>query len=264
MKLSKETTDILVGDPFGQVFPPREPPPPLPVDARTIALRVLARYLSEITFFRPGGKDERTGVEKPPAAYQVPYQDIHIEQPDYPEKLSFPSFVMIAVTKADYDAIGLTSYVLEDSRDVFGMGTVLQQQSEYQETFALEIWANKKAERRSLLAGLETVLTPTEQLAGIRFRLRDYYNQTVCFAIVSREIFDEPDATRGRRRARLMIEMRVNLVALVNYVGFQPELLTQLDADAQTGEAIELDDEEPPDPRPLNLPRTPAGGCCTD
>ena len=72
------------------------------------------------------------------------------------------------------------------------------------------------------------------------------------------------DSSRGRRRARLTVEMRFNVVVPVNYTQLQPEVLVQVDADALTGDAIELDPQGPTVTVDPSLPGEPAGGCCND
>jgi hypothetical protein len=210
--------------PWGEVWPPKPNPSFLAVDGRTVALNILADYIASLTFFLPGA------VGNPPTPFVIPRANVYIEWPDYTEEMPFPS-VAVVHSRADYNVIGLVSYVEEDTRDVFAPGTVVQWQSEYTETINLEVWTAKKAQRRSILAGLETAITPTEQMSGLRFKMPDYYNELVCFTLNRREVMDEPDAARNRRRAQLEIEMRFNVVALVNYLPLQTKLLVQTGVD---------------------------------
>lgn len=267
-KISDKLRAILWGTPFGEVFPAKENPPPLPEDGRTIALRILRDYVSELVFYRLAGIDEN-GKRRPPIPFQIEPADIYIEWPDNEENMRFPSLVFLSTGPANYNVIGLTSYVEEGSKDVYGPGTVLQWMSEYTEKVSLEIWASKKSERRAILAGLETALTPTEQMYGLRFRMPNYYNELVCFTVESRELIDDGDAVKNRRHARVTIEMRFNVVALVNYVTVNPFMKVDVDSDADTGAIITLDPNAPTDARPLlriddarpnTLPRGPLGG----
>lgn len=226
--------DLLFGDPFGRVYPPKENPRVLSVDGRTVALRILKRYLRELTFYLPGGRDPNTGKACADVPFRFREDDIHVEWPDNEEDLRFPSIVFLSTGAAKYDAIGLTTYVEEKTRDVYAPGTVLQWMSEFTENFVIEIWATKRAERRSVLAGIEAAVTPTEQMYGLRFRMPDYFNELVCFTAMGREIFDEPDAVRGRRRARINMEMRFNQVRLVNYA--ELAVITQVQTDIDMDE----------------------------
>ncbi len=153
-KFSKEVRDVLWGDPFGEVYPKREPPRSPVYDGRTAALRILKLYFQELTFYRPGGRDARTGEQNAPIAFQVPERDIHVEWPDDEEDLKLPALALLAQAPADYDAIGMTNYVQEETRDKYSPGTVLIWMSEAVEKFVVEVWAETKQQRRSIKAGM--------------------------------------------------------------------------------------------------------------
>lgn len=226
---TEELRRLVMGDPFGSVFPPRPDPPPMPKDGRTYALEVLRKYLAAQTYYRPGGKGER------PISFRIPEDRIIIDVADYNADLLMPNMVFLAAPKADYATLGLTAFLEEGSFDKFQRGTVLQYQSEYTETFSLELWTSSKAELRGVLAVLEAALTPTEQMYGIRFRVPSYYDQLVCFTLNSREQFNDGDMAKNRRRVALSIEMRFNIVALVNAETFKPATDVLVDEDPATG-----------------------------
>ncbi len=245
MKFSEAIRKVLWGTPFGEVYPAREPPPQPVVDGRTVALRIFREYLTEIIYRRPD-KPKLDGSANPPIEFRITPENIHIEWPDREVNLSFPAIALLAgSTPANYDQIGLTGYVEEDTRDKFGKGTVVQWMSEYQENVVLEVWANTKPERRAILAGLEWALSPTEQMYGIRFTMPDYFNELVCFTFKDRAIVDDEDAVRGRRRARITIEMRFTVVALVNYSEGRLQMKVDTDVDQDTNEPVELEDLVP-------------------
>ncbi len=248
---------MLQGSPFGEVWPPKPNPSALAEDGRTVALDILAQYIAELTFFRPGGLD-RNGKRLPAIPFQVTREHIHVEWPDDVENLVFPSMAFLSTGPAEYANIGMTPYVDESTRDIYGQGTVVAWQSEFTETFVIEIWATKKPERRAILSGLETSLVPTEIMYGIRFRMPDYFNQTVCFTPLRRELFDDPDSARNRRHARVHVEMRFNQVSLINYAVFTPTTTVLTDVDAVTGEDIEDDPDEARDV-PAWVPEIPLG-----
>lgn len=248
-KFSKAIRDVLWGDPFNEVYPKREPPPPPVYDGRTAAMRILKQYFSELTFFRPGGKNE-LGIEQPPIDFKIPKRDIHVEWPDDEAELHLPALALLANQAADYDSIGMTNYVQENTRDKYAPNTVLIWMSEYIEDFPVEVWAETKQQRRSILAGLEQALSPLQQMAGIRFRMPDYYDQLVVFETLSREIFDDDQATFLRRRARIMLKVRFNVVALVNVQPLVPSTETLVDVEAD-GTPISMSDVgKPGDPGP--------------
>lgn len=244
--LSPELRKLLWGTPWGTVFPERANPPPLSYDGRTVALRILRKYLSEITFRRPGGRDAK-GAPLAPIDFRIAEKDIQIGWPDYEKEMTYPSLVFLHGA-GDYDMIGLTSYVEEDTRDKYAPGTVVMWMSEYVETFQIEIWANKRSELRSILAGVETALSPTEQMYGLRFRMADYFDQLVRFSPGKRQEFDEADSARNRRRARIDVEMAFHVVALVNYVLVQPELRVVTDVDPDFNTAVEPEEVGPSEP----------------
>jgi hypothetical protein len=231
-KFSAGLRKLIFGTPWGETFPPRDQPTQPVSDGRTAALEILKRYISELIFFRAGP------VGGQPEPFQIPPENIHIEWPDNEEDMVFPSIVFLSASPIEYAMIGFSGYIEEKTKDVYQPGTVLQWQYEHTETVAIEIWASKRAERRAILAGLESALTPTEAMYGLRFRVPNYFNQLVCFAAMTREMFEDPDAARNRRRARVNVEMRFNAVALVNYTLLDTVLKTEVDVDEDTGIAV--------------------------
>ena len=216
MGISDRIRKLLVGDPFGDVYPERLQPVVSVLDGRTVAMRILADYMSELTFYRSGG------VGKMPVPFQIARKNIHVEAfPDYEEDLVFPSIAFLP-GRGEYVPIGLTAFIEEASRDVYAPGTALQWMSEYTETFTIELWASQKPERRALVAGLEQALVPTAQLFGIRFQMPDYYQQLVCFTLNGRTNIDDNDSAKNRRRAHMEVEIRYNVVALVNVSELNP------------------------------------------
>lgn len=234
--LSKFIQKVLFGTPWGTTFPARENPPPPAFDGRTVALRLLRQFISELTFYRANAE----GL--PPIPFQIAEKDIHIEWPDNEDDLIFPSIALLSTGPANYDMIGLTGYIEENTRDKHGRGTVVQWMNEYRENLVLEIWASKKSERRAILAGLEAALSPTEQMYGLRFTMPDYFDELVCFSLNDREIIDDPDAAKNRRRARMTIQMRFHQVALVNYNELWTTTKVETDVDLDTDVVVDLDE----------------------
>lgn len=224
---------LLSGTPFGELYPPKTGRPFLAIDGRTAALHVLREYVTNLVFYRSGGP------MAPPIAFSIKEANFHIEWPDYEVDEVSPSIAIVS-SRANYDVIGLVSYIEEETRDVYGQGTVLQWQAEYVETINLEVMTAKKAERRAILAGLETSFSPTEQYSGLRFRMPEYYDELVCFTLNKREVMDDPDSAKNRRKAQLEMEMRFNIVALVNYQDAKPVIQVNVDANVDTGTPVDL------------------------
>jgi hypothetical protein len=212
--------DLLTGTPFGYVLPPRNELPLRSNPGRTVALKILRDYISELRFTRPGPNGHAIG-------YQIPTSHIHLEQPGR-EDLRFPSIV-IRPGEGSYDPIGLVAYIDEATRDLFGDGTVVQEQSEWREVITLECWAEESPQRASMVAGLEQALVPTEQLYGLRFRMPDYYDRTCCFSLWNGSYPDDAEAAKNRRWALLQIELRYHVCALVYSNTFKPVMELEVD-----------------------------------
>jgi hypothetical protein len=246
VKFSAEIRRLIWGRPFGSTYPPRQPPPPPVYDGRTAALSILRKYIEELTFYRPGGKDPN-GVACPPIEFQIPKNHIHVEWPDDEVELGLPSISFLSQGPANYDGIGLTCHVDEKTKDVYSPGTVLTWLSEYQEDVLLEVWAETKAQRRAIVLGLEVALSPLEYMAGLRFVMPDYYGQLATFALQTRELIDDDGSTKLRRKARLVVNLRFHVVALVAVEEIDPRVELSVDVDELTGVAIDLDGGESPE-----------------
>jgi len=245
-KLSAFLRKLIFGSPFGETFPARANPPPVGEDGRTPALRILRRYFSELVFARRGERDPDTGKVGSPVRFQIPEKNIFIEFPDNPDKVAFPALVFLSTDEAEYDSIGLTAYVEEATRDVYAPGTVIQWQYEFVEEFAVEVWASSRAERRAVLAGVETALVPTELMYGVRFTMPEYYNELVCFTAVKRLLADDDNAARNRRTARVVVQMRFNVVSLINYSLLDVRFKTNVNVDEDSNVAIVFPDRDAP------------------
>jgi hypothetical protein len=230
--------DLLTGDPFGRVSPPK-PEAPLPaISGRTVALRILQQYIAELRFSRPapGGRVH---------VFHIPDEDIHIEQPGQHD-LKFPSIVF-RPGEGRYDLIGLGAYLDESTTDVYAPGTCVQEQSEYIETITIECWAETGPQRDAIVAGLEKALAPIEQYYGLRFHMPDYFERTVCFSLLSGSRPDDAEASKNRRWALLNVEMRFNVVALVNVVSIEPIYTLDVDGAVTTTYAPAMEEPEPTD-----------------
>jgi hypothetical protein len=235
----------LFGTPFGEVFPPKVNPTSLSIDGRTAALRVFKEYITNLYAFLP----MQPGAQ--PKRFQIQPNNFYIEWPDHETDVVMPSAV-VGPSRARYDVIGLVSYVEETTRDRYAPGTVLQWQGEYVEIIQLELWTSSVPERRSLLAAIETALSPTEQMSGLRFKMSEYFNELVCFTLQDRELLDDPMAPKNRRRAQLGIEMRFNIVALVNYNQFVPQFQVNTDVVQPSGNPVVIDPSTNPQARLIN------------
>lgn len=215
MSLSSAFAKIFRGW-FGDLYPPREPPPAPAFDAREHALGALADYFSEVVFTAPKAQKAPT--------FKVPRRQIHTHQPPDPELLKFPSMAFIPQRgRHDQFRIGPPP---DDpaSFNVYAPGTVLLQLGEYTELLPIEVWGSNDAERTSLVAGIEGVLRQGEWSSGLLLTLPEYFGRIARFTLEEGEHLDEPDVVRNRIKARVWIRLEVPEVLLVNAVTMRPYL----------------------------------------
>lgn len=206
----------IVGEQFGHVFPPR-PRPPLPdVGPRTAALRTFAKFLSTFIFRRTGPEHTSQTI-----AFQVPVEHIFIEQPDNVESLAYPSIVVVP-GRGEY-ITGLGGAVIEDgSFNRFGQGTALAMIAEYVEDFTLEVWGAKRAERRAIMAGIETAMFNSDESYRLRIQMPDYFDAVASFWINESEVIDDADTAKNRRRGHFYMTLDVPVVQLISVTEVRP------------------------------------------
>ncbi len=226
-----EAFALIVGRWFGQVYPAKEPRPLPAADARDHALRRFREFLAALVFSRKGDTPGST------ISFQVPIDSIFVDQPDDPQRLTFPA-ISIVSARGDHDTYKLGPFELQDdSLDVYGPGTALLEQGWYEEEFTLEVWGNHPADRLALLAGIKAAMRMSQRSYALILTLPNYYDQTAQFSLEASQSVDDPSVILGRRRAQLYIALGVSEVLLVNAATLQPAVVVQV-VDA-TGE---LDD----------------------
>lgn len=228
MSFSTFVRKLLVGTPWGEVFPRKIAPIPPATDARTAALRILRRYISELTFLRENKEGQ------PSIPIRIPAERIHIEWPDEENETgSLPAVAFISGSAAEYQPVGLACWIDEDSWNKFGRNTGLNVSSNVVETVNIEILASTKHERRAIAEGIKTALLPTEFMYGLRFKVPDYYDQVVTFSVQRKTIVEVEDSAKGRRLARIEVEMSFYDVQLINVVPMIPEIMVLTDHDPE-------------------------------
>lgn len=233
MKYAGDAHALIQGEAFSYVYPPRDKPRLPPTDGRSVALSILRKYLAELIFHLPkdGNISANEGEGGVTSSFRICEDSIFTETSDAFQEAALPS-VAFTPAKGDYNAIGLGIGYTEETRDLYGEGTVQIWLSEYTETFTMEVWAPTKAMRRALVAGIEIAMTPVEFMYGLRFRMPEYWNETVCFTLTSRTNIDDTEAQKGRWRAHFEVEMRFNVVAQVLYEDIVPLVSTETDGAA--------------------------------
>ncbi len=232
---------VLVGLPWGAVYPPKPAPPPPAIDGRTAGLRILAQFISELVFYR----EDEPG--KPPIAFQVPIERIHIEWPDSDDATrELPVIALISGGQIDYQFLGLGASIDEDSRDVHGKNTVLQAQSDNVETLWIDVLCKSKQERRAIREGLTIALNPTELMQGIRFLMPDYYNQMVTFEMWGTTLIEGEDSVKNRRAMRIEVHSVYTAVVLINIEPLTPVMSIAVDTeDGVTEIVLDVPPQEP-------------------
>jgi hypothetical protein len=200
----------LAGQTAGTTFPR----PFQDVDARHVALETLKTYFSLLIFTRPGA------VGEDPIEYSIPRSSIETEWPGETKNGDMP-FPGIGFNggEGEHETYGLgPPELIEASADVYGPGTVLIALAEYNEELMIEVWADSRAQRRSIVAGMLEAFMPLQDTSSLRLKLPDYYDRVARFCYVGPRYVDDPEVVRGRWRAQLRVELTVPEVALVGYV----------------------------------------------
>lgn len=214
----REAFSFLLGRWFGEVYPSAEPRPLPPATARDHALRRLRDFLALCVFSRKGD------MGGPPIAFQIPKDRIFVEQPDDPQRLDFPSIGMLpGLGSTDTGNLGPTD-LIEESKDVYGLGTALLDQGWYAETFTIECWTNHPAEREAVLGGIEAALRMSDRSSALALTLPGYYGRIAQFSLESAQHVDDPAVIQGRRRGQIQVALGVQPVLLVNAVTLEPHV----------------------------------------
>jgi hypothetical protein len=215
----------LVGDQFDAAAIPTR-------DARTYALRALRRFMGLLIFARPG--DKPPGARRgPPLRFVVPYENIHVYQPDNITDAGLPG-IGIRPARGRHEAYGLgPAQEIDGTADVYGPGTFLIRKSDWVEQIAIEVLGAEDAMRTALKAGLEEALTNGEDSYALQLRLPAYYNQVATFASDEGEVLEDDPVFRNRRRADLYVTMTVPEVALVRAPDFDPSVVVEVTAEAR-------------------------------
>lgn len=205
--LFEKVSDVLQGGSIGS----QVPLPSLDVDGRTIALETLKTFVSLCEFSRTGPSGEAAKV------YRLPRENFFPEQPDEVENLPMPSIGVLAGEGAeDSYVLGPPRYI-EETADVYGPGTAVVWVGSYIEEMNFEIWAANKADRRSMVVGMQDVLTYCEESGNLRLKLPKYFDQIAIFTLLGTRYIDDTDTIRKRRRAHLRVQLEVPRVKLARY-----------------------------------------------
>lgn len=195
--------------------PPPVPQPPLPQeDARTYALRAFGKWIGSLVFRR------RMADGAPADPFVITKDRFFIEQPDNVENMQMPCIAVLP-GRGQYETRSMGPVEPDDSL-VGPDGTSLLVPWDYVETLTVEVWASKIPERRALVAGIELAIGLYEGSTDLRLVLTDYWGMVASFSLMEREIIDDVETPRGRRRAHFMIQLRVPVVGAARFAWLDP------------------------------------------
>lgn len=214
-------TSLLVGNPFGvsegEHFAKL---PPEARDARKLSLLILKKYLCEQTICIPGdngGKD----IE-----FKISSDLFYIEPPKkLPEPAKYPS-IGVQPISTEYMEIGLGDNEKHATLDMYGKGTCLYGVADYNETFKLIVMCNSAPQRTAIKRMIEMACIPTEALAGIRFRMPDYFDETCTFTFQTAQ-HDDGFVVNGRYDLDITFLLYVDVVRLVYVNRLEPIIRTE-------------------------------------
>jgi hypothetical protein len=216
---------------WNEVLPSRTPPQAPAFDGRTAGLHALRDYVCALQMYRPG---DTPGTVIP---FGVARQNFYVDYPDNLQQQDFAAGVAMCLPtgRFRYDPQGLNAFLDESSFGCFGQGTALQVQGTYVEQFNLEYSCALVQQRRAFKSAVEVAFMPADGVAALRLCTRGYYDQTATFCLKDGALFDSPDEARGRRKVQLGVEMRVQVVRLVNVATLTPVVQVNVDYDSGTG-----------------------------
>lgn len=217
------------GELYGQdnILPPLELPDK---DARYYAMRRLGDFIAALTFNRTGD------MGKPRIQFRIPRESIHHYNPDDDTELTPPAIGVVPGNGfTDTYWLGPAD-VCEGTEGMFGPNTGLLYQGEYVEEFSLEIFAAKEAERRAIVAGLKTILRLGESSSALKLTLPDYFGLTAVFELGTNQYVEDPDTIRNRRRAFIVLTLRVPEVTVVTAPTFKPSVVADVGVDVDVND----------------------------
>lgn len=154
-------------------------------DVRTAIARGLREYLEQLSIDWKG---------RPLRFVEVMQTWADNEQPT-----KFPSAVLVASEQLAYDRSNLSPQVV---RAASGEG--LRFVCEGVQQFRLVIWANDKVERAGLVAMVESAMTPTTWMYGLRLELPFYFNARARYEPLGVAYDDASDSAQKRWRIATM------------------------------------------------------------
>lgn len=188
------------------------------IDPRNAAALVLRDYLASLEFRRWGG-------DAPDTLFKL--RHVHEEWPEPSVELDYPVASIVDSGNTPMDAHALVPTCLEETRDVFGEGTVLWKLAEASIMFQIDFFTDDAPTREAIAAALPSAFNPDiDERAGVILRGScHYYDRSIRATLEGFRRMDYEGSIYPRER-RLMTQVRCDLdvVSLRCYTVFSPRV----------------------------------------
>jgi hypothetical protein len=206
---------------------PEAPDPGLAIrSARDHALRRLFDYLAEVEWRYAGRKD---GASE---SFRIKRTSMFPEQPSNEVDFDFPA-IGVLPAKHTFDEPWLGPPItVEESYGVYGTDTCLVHCGELSEELTLDVWCQFAAQRRSIIAGMESSVFHTER-GPLYLTLPEYYGRVACFTFEGTTRYDGEAGYKNQRQFHAHLELRVDAVFLIRGKLLTPHAFVRVDEDIE-------------------------------
>lgn len=169
-----------------------------------------------------------------PSSRVFNFKEIHVDFPDWEEDIEFPSSAIYPVSPVEYDEPPSRSIALiEESRDVFGRGTVLLHLTDASiDRMAVDMVFGTKDERSAMSGAFQTAFLrdPASEQPGRRIVVPQYFDQIVALDLESCLPVNDSTMETKRWELQAVISCQVSVVVLVKVT---PELRLRYEIDVE-------------------------------
>jgi len=187
--------------------------------ARDHAIERLFDYLAEVEW-RYGALDGRDLN-----AFTIKRTSMFPEQPRKEATINLPAIGVIPSKHIQDEPWLGPPPTIEESYHVYGKDTVLVTCGEYMESLVLDVWTEYPAQRRSIIAGMESSVFHTER-GPLYLTLPNYFDRVAVFTFEG-TTRQEGDAPKMQRQFFAHLELRVEAVYLARMRPFAPHAMVE-------------------------------------
>lgn len=183
------------------------------ISPASAAAHALMAYLGEITF---GESEFRLA-------------NVLDEWPTFGDDFKMPCASVLEMPPDDGDEVQLVPFMLEDTVDCHGPGTVLWKTDEHSLLFQVDFWAQNKLQREAIHAKLDAAFSPTEVRTGVLLKgSPDYWDLSVRATLESVRREDSPSEVKASdRRLRAVVRCDVDAVHLRRVTRLSPRVIIE-------------------------------------